>query len=104
MTYKLETIPGSKSRAALETIVRNQELNNGFTLVSLGVLAVEGGTKNVATFAFAQAAGTLTLTTIDGDLARGDQEDAIGTATGEIVCYGTVLVGGTPKNVLVTRD
>lgn len=103
MTYKLDTIESDKSLADLQSIIQNQEEHNGFTLVALSTTVIGGVSKTVATFRFAKATGTVTLTPVDGTLDLDGQEDAIGAVDGEVVCYATISVGRTPRNVLATR-
>jgi hypothetical protein len=107
MPYALETLDVSGSLGDHQGLLRRHEAQ-GYRLLSLAAGLMEGRRANIVTFAqdpaAAEGPGTpLILEVIEAGLPRDGQQERLHVPAREIVCYGTLYVGGRAQNVVAHR-
>jgi hypothetical protein len=105
MPIVLRPLDANSDLARLTTDIRHIE-NLGFQVISIAAGHMGGRPGNLVTFRDSNGdppPQPVQLATIDGELSQEDQE-ALLTAPGrECVCYGTLFISRTQRNVAVFR-
>ena len=105
MSVILRPLDANSDLAGLTRDIRHIE-NLGFQLISLAAGQLGGLPGNLVTLRDSDGdppANPIQLEVIDGALGQ-DQQQALLTAPGrECVCYGTLYVSRTPRNVAAYR-
>jgi hypothetical protein len=105
MPIVLRPLAADSDLAALTRDIRQIE-TLGFELVSIAAGHMGGLAANLATFRDTpgpRPARPIQLEAIDGSLGQDDQEARLIAPGRECVCYGTLFVSTTPRNVAAFR-
>jgi hypothetical protein len=106
MSVILRTLDANASIAKLTEAVQHHENTLFLRLISLAAGELGGLPANLATFrqgAITPPAKPAFLEAIDGRLSQDAQQAVLTTPGRECVCYGTLFVSGTQRNVAAFR-
>jgi hypothetical protein len=104
MAITLETFDTTATLENHQAAIRQME-KLGFRVVSLTTGHVGGGRANIITLSKEAGAPSaeITLETVDGALDRDAQQGNLNRPGRQLVCYGSLFVGATARNVAAWR-
>ena len=105
MPIVLRPLAADSDLAGLTRDIRHME-DLGFELVSIAAGHMGGVAGNLATFrdiTGARLVAPIQLEAIDGSLGQDEQEARLIASGRECICYGTLLVSRTQRNVAAFR-
>jgi hypothetical protein len=104
MPLTVQTIGKTLSLPEIRDAVDQTEALN-FDLVSLSAGIAGTAQVNLAVFSFRTGSKppAVVLLEIDGSLLLDRQEAALNAEGKQLICYGTVYVAGSPKNIALFR-
>lgn len=105
MAISLDILGAQRTLAELQQTIQQTEALP-FQLLSLAVGVVGGAPANLATFVQTLAGGLLapiTLEEIASTLDKNQQEVELNKPGRQVVCYGSLYVGGQQRNVVAFR-